>query len=234
MTTPTPKTYYNDFLDAGGFRKPDSRQPRFLDVYLSGPVGCGYIYTPSIYRDPRIGSGSGITFMISAATGIDITKTGNTGIMVAYKLVQNDGTQENTGTGLYDSPRKALTADNTTGITLGNGSAMALGVSFGSGVTVNTAYTFYIVNKTVGGNDGELIWRIQYITTSGVGSTGWHQYGVHQSDWPANISNTDGHSPELAFSYGAIYDGSGTTGYTGSIAGSVGTKSAIKLNEIKT
>lgn len=231
MTTPTPPIYYNDFLDAFGFRAPNSRQPRFLDIYMSGPVGCGYIYTPSLYRDTRLGLG--LTLMISAQTGIDITKTGNTGIMVAYKLVTNDGTQENVGTGLYSSPRKALTSDNTTGISLGIGSAMAIGVSFGSGVTIGTAYTFYIVNKTLA-NDGELIWRIQYVTRTGVGSTGWHQHGVHESDWPSGFSNTDGLSPQLAYSYGATYDGSGKSGYSGATFGSVGNRNVIKLDEIKT
>ena len=44
--------------------------------------------------------------------------------------------------------------------------------------------------------------------------TGWYQYGPHQSNWPV-LNNSDGLGPPLAFSYGATYDGSGKTGYTG-------------------
>ena len=222
MTTPTPPTYYNDY-EAGGFRTPNTRQPRVLDIYLQGPRGCGYIYTPAFYRDARLGTT--LSLMISAQTGIDISKTGSTGIMVAYKLVADDGTQLQAGTQLLNSSSIGLTTDNTRGISLAVGGAIAVGVSFGSGITNNTAYTFYIVNQT-SGNSGELIWRMQYIVNPAL--TGWFQYGVNQNNWPplAN-SNTDGLSPTLAYSYGSA------TGYTGSVYGSASSR-PYKLNEIKT
>ena len=234
MTTPTPPTYYNDFISGSpAVRGPTTRQPRVLDVYLQGPVGCGYIYTPSFYRDERLGIT--LNVMISAQTGIDITKTGNTGIMVSYKLVSTDGQQLNASTAVFNSPKTTLTADNTSGISLSVGGAIAIGIYFGSGVTADTAYTFYLVNKT-GANDGELIWRMQYITKSGASSTGWHQYGVHQSNWPpisVSAGNSDNLGPPLAYSYGSTYDGSGKTGYSGGVSGAASSK-PYKLNEIKT
>jgi len=211
MTTPTPPLYYNDYLDALGFRQPLGRCPRVLDIYFSGPPGCGYIYTPTLYRNQTIVFGGTLSIMLSAQTGTDITKTGTTGIMVAYKLGLN-GADDHVGPTFYNIPSIGLTADNSRGFTLGRGMAIAVGVSFGTGVTNNTAYTFYIVNQTAGGNSGELIWRMQYYTNNAL--TGWYQYGPHQTNWPV-ISNTDGLSPQIAYSYGATYDGSGRTGYTG-------------------
>lgn len=236
MTTPAGTTYYNDYKNpTGAGQTPGSRCPRVLDIYMSGPVGCGYIYTPTLYRSQL--NGTTLDLMISAQTGIDITKTGSTGIMVAYKLGP-DGTQDQVGSLLTGTSKIGLTADNSKGITLSVGSAIAIGVSFGSSVTVDTAYTFYLVNQT-GGNSGELIWRIQYITRSGASSTGWFQYGPHLSNLPANSSVTDGLSPQIAYSYGATYDGSGKSGYSGSTAGYLQYPGSAqfrpyKLNEIKT
>lgn len=227
MTTPTPPTYYNDFL-SGGVRGPTTRQPRFLDIYLAGPAGCGYIYTPSLYRDARMGIT--LNVMISAQTGTDMTKTGITGIMVSYKLVSNNEDQLNATNAVFNSPKTTLTADNTSGISLSVGGVIAIGVSFGTGVTNFTPFTFYLVNKT-GANDGELIWRMQYIVNNSL--TGWFQYGVHQSNWPSFAGNSDNLGPPLAYSYGATYDGSGKTGYSGGVSGSASTK-PYKLNEIKT
>lgn len=212
MTTPTPPTYYNDYLDASSFRQPLGRCPRVLDIYFSGPAGCGYIYTPTLYRNTTTVNGGTLSIMISAQTGIDITKTGTTGIMVAYKLALS-GNDFNAGSTFYNSTSIGLTADNSRGFTLGRGMALAVGVSFGTGVTNNTAYTFYIVNQTAGGNSGELVWRMQYVTNSS--ATGWYQHGPHESNWPVNFSNSDNLSPQIAYSYGATYDGSGKSGYSG-------------------
>jgi hypothetical protein len=211
MTTPLGKTYYFDFKNSpGAGQTPGSRCPRVLDIYMSGPRGCGYIYTPSLYRSQL--NGTTLALMISAQTGIDITKTGSTGIMVAYKLGP-DGNQERVGNLLTGTNRILLTTDNTKGLTLSVGSAIAIGVSFGSGVTVDTAYTFYLVNLT-GGNTGELIWRMQYIVNQSL--TGWFQYGVHQSNWPSFSSNSDNLGPPLLYSYGASISGEdGKTGYSG-------------------
>jgi hypothetical protein len=212
MTTPTPPTYYNDYLDSNGVRQPLGRCPRVLDIYFSGPPGCGYIYTPTLYRNSTIVDGATLSLMISAETeyGMDITKTGPTGIMVAYKLALN-GNDFNVGSTFYNTPSIGLTQDNTKGITLGRGMAIAVGVSFGSNVQSNLAYKFYIVNQTAG-NSGELIWRMTYITNTAF--TGWYQHGPHQSNWPTT-NNSDNLGPPLAFSYGATYDGSGKTGYSG-------------------
>jgi len=218
MTTPTPPLYYNDFENALGLRGVTGRAPRRLDIYMSGPVGCGYIYTPTLNRDSAGGHGSTLSLMISAQTGIDITKTGSTGIMVAYKL-GNDASQTNVIANFNSNPTVVLTTDNKQGITLSKGMSIAIGLSFGTGVTNNTAYTFYLVNTSEGGNSGELIWRMQYVVNSAV-STGWHQYGVHQSTWPQFNGNSDGLGPPLLYSYGASISGeNGKTGYTGSSAG---------------
>ena len=217
MTTPTPPLYYNDFLNASGLRGVTGRAPRRLDIFMSGPPGCGYIYTPTFNRDFGGGHGSTLSLMLSAQTGQDITKTGLTGVMVAYKL-GNDSSQTNVGSTFYSNPTTVLTTDNKQGITLSKGMSIAIGVSFGAGVTNNTAYTFYLVNTSQGGNSGELIWRMQYVVNSSA-NTGWHQYGVHQSTWPSFNSNSDGLGPTLLYSYGASIDGSGNTGYSGPTAG---------------
>jgi hypothetical protein len=210
MTTPSGKTYYFDYKNSpGAGQTPGSRCPRVLDLYMSGPRGCGYIYTPTLYRSQL--NGTTLALMISAQTGIDITKTDSTAIAVAYKMGV-DGTQERVGNLLTDTNKVNLTVDNTKGLTLSVGSAIAIGVSFGSGVTVDTAYTFYLVNLT-GGNTGELIWRMQYIVNQSL--TGWFQYGVHQSTWPTGFTFNDGLSPDYRFSYGATFDGSGKSGYSG-------------------
>jgi len=214
MTTPAGTSYYLDYIAPfpGAGQTPGSRCPRVLDIYMSGPRGCGYIYTPTLYRSQVNGVTLGL--MISAQTGIDITKTGITGIMVAYKMGV-DGTQERVGNLLTGTNRILLTTDNTKGLTLSVGSAIAIGVSFGPSVTAGTAYTFYLVNQTAG-NSGELIWRMQYITNDSL--TGWFQYGVHQSTWPTGFNLNDGLSPDYAFSYGSTFDGSGKSGYTGASA----------------
>lgn len=214
MTTPTPPKYYNDFLNASGLRGVTGRAPRRLDIFMSGPPGCGYIYTPTFNRDFGGGHGSTLSLMISAQTGQDITKTGLTGVMVAYKL-GNDSSQTSVGSTFYSNTTTVLTTDNKQGITLSKGMSIAIGVSFGAGVTNNTAYTFYLVNTSAGGNSGELIWRMQYVVNNSI--TGWHQYGVHQSTWPAFNSNSDNLGPPLIYSYGASISGeNGKTGYTGS------------------
>jgi hypothetical protein len=210
MTTPAGTTYYNDYTNpSGAGQTPGSRCPRVLDIYMSGPPGLGYIYTPTLYRSQL--NGTTLDLMISAQTGIDITKTGSTGIMVAYKLGV-DGTQDQVGNLLTGTNKTILTVDDTKGITLSVGSAIAIGLSFGTGVTNNTAYTFYLVNQT-GGNTGELIWRMQYIVNNTLPA--WFQYGVHQSTWPTGYTFSDGFSPEYAFSYGSTFDGIGKSGYTG-------------------
>ena len=215
MTTPAGSSYYYDIKAAGAGQAPGSRCPRVLDIFMSGPRNKGFIYTPTLYRSPL--NGTTLDLMISAQTGIDITKTGSTGIMVSYKK-GIDGTQERVGNLLNGTNRTLLTTDNTKGITLSVGSAIAIGVSFGSGVTLNTAYTFYLVNQTPG-NSGELIWRMQYIVNDAL--TGWFQYGVHQSTWPSFNSNSDNLGPTLLYSYGASIDGSGKSGYTGASAANI-------------
>ena len=133
MTPPTPPLYYNDYLDDLGFRQPLGRCPRVLDIYFSGPPGFGYIYTPTLYRNITIVDGATLSIMLSTQTGTDITKTGTTGIMVAYKLALN-GDDFNVGSTFYNTTSIGLTGDNRQGITLGRGMALAVGVCFGSAV----------------------------------------------------------------------------------------------------
>lgn len=214
MTTPTPPLYYNDFQNDSGLRGVTGRAPRRLDIFMSGPGGCGYIYTPTFNRDFAGGHGSTLSLMISAQTNTNITTTGSNAITVAYKL-GNDFSQTNVGSTFYNNLTTVLNTDNKQGITLSKGMSIAIGVSFGAGVTNNTAYTFYIVNTSEGGNSGELIWRMQYVVNNSI--TGWHQYGVHESTWPLGNSNSDNLGPPLIFSYGATASGDyGKTGYTGS------------------
>ena len=94
MTTPAGSSYYYDIKAAGAGQAPGSRCPRVLDIFMSGPRNRGFIYTPTLYRSPL--NGTTLDLMISAQTGIDITKTGSTGIMVSYKK-GIDGTQERVG-----------------------------------------------------------------------------------------------------------------------------------------
>ena len=211
MTTPTPIPYYNDFETPEG-RSPGSRCPRVLDLYMSGPAGQGYIYTPTLYRSES--NGTTLSLMISVQDGTNmITNSGLTGIQVAYKMGV-DGTQFQVGDILNSINKTILTTDDTKGLTLSVGSAIAIGASFGSAVAPG-AYTLYLVNQTAG-NSGELIWRIQYVVNDG--KTGWFQHGVHQDNWPVgyDVEKDLFLSPEIAFSYGARFDGSGRTGYTAS------------------
>jgi hypothetical protein len=213
MTTPTPPTYYNDYVDSTGVRQPLGRCPRVLDIYFSGPNGCGYIFTPPLYRNSTAVNGGTLSLMICAETGMDITKSGPTGIQVAYKLALN-GSDFNVGSTFYNTPSIGLTQDNTKGITLGRGMAIAIGVCFGNQVLLNVAHKFYIVNQTPG-NSGELIWRMTYVTDSASGNA-WYQHGPHASNMGTN-NNSDGLGPPLLYSYGASISGeNGKTGYTGS------------------
>ena len=229
MTTPTPRPYYNDFETPEG-RSAGSRCPRVLDLYMSGPAGQGYIYTPTLYRSEL--NGTTLSLMISVQDGINmITNSGLTGVQVAYKMGV-DGTQFQVGDILNSINKTILTTDDTKGLTLSVGSAIAIGVSFGSAVAPGP-YTLYLVNQTAG-NSGELIWRIQYVVNNT--PKDWVQHGVHQNDWPVGYDTEKDKelSPIIAYSYGAIFDGSGKTGYTGATFGSVGSNGPISITPIST